>query len=141
MSRFGAAVRPASEVQDWMSISSGGSAPKAVVSGTTGSPTITNNVDCYGLGVLHTTYKFNGDGTITFSAAGPVYVYLLAGGGGGGETLGGALAGSGGGGGGQDTDAELKIMVTAEAWTVNVGAGGGAHDCAEPAHRYAISLT
>src|SRR6056297_3499937 len=96
-----------------------------VVSGTTGSPTITSNVDIGG--TLYDIYEFTGSGSITFSTGGDVD-YLLVGGGGG---SGVADSRSSGGGGAGGVLSGTKT-VSASTITVTVGAGGSSGGSAQP---------
>jgi hypothetical protein len=92
----------------------GGGTPKATVSGTTGSPTITSITG-------YTLYKWgsSGAGSITFDRAGWVRVLVVAGGGGGGgnNTAYGGAAGSG-------AVQEAWIYVTPGTYNLQVGAAG-----------------
>ena len=90
---------------------SGGSAP-AVISSTTGSPTITTDSTA-------TYYKFTGSGTMVVGTGGAVEVLVVAGGGGGGSTTFGNPGG--GGAGGMCT---FPMTVTAGTIQITVGAGG-----------------
>lgn len=95
-------------------------APKATVTGTTGSPTI-DTVSRAG----KTIYKFTGSGSITIGQAGTCEVFL-AGGGGAGNFAGpvvGSTAPSGGAGGYLYT---VDAFLPAATLTVTVGAGGAA---------------
>ena len=87
---------------------SGGSAP-AVISGTTGSPTITTDAGA-------TVYKFTGDGTFTVGTAGVARVLLV----GAGSGAYGSAGLGGGAGGMQDVSA---LYLPAGTYTVKVGAG------------------
>jgi len=95
----------------------GGSAAKATVTSTTGSPTITTvgGKSCY---------KFTGSGTIVIGTAGFVSCRVLAGGGG------GRGSGHGGGGGAGGDSASpggiLNIFLAVGTYTVSIGAGGAA---------------
>jgi len=99
----------------------------AVVSGTTGSPTV-GTVSSGG--TTYNVYSFTGSGSITFSEAGFID-YLIIGGGGGGGRAGGAGGGAGGyrnnmvgeltGG---SAVAEPALYVIAGTATVTVGGGG-----------------
>lgn len=84
-----------------------------VVSGTTGSPTITSDAN-------YDYYLFNNSGSITFSHAGLLDAELLGGGGGGG---GGNYSAGGGGGAGALVFA-TGLAVSAQAYAVTVGSGG-----------------
>jgi hypothetical protein len=94
----------------------GGGLPKASVSSTTGSPTITS-------AGAKTIYKFTGDGSITIGGAGGACDLLLAGGGGGGGrlTVAGYYGGSGGGGGYQYFSG---ISLAPGTYNIKIGAGG-----------------
>jgi hypothetical protein len=96
---------------------SGGSAP-AVISSTTGSPTITTDGTA-------TVYTFTGDGTIVVGTAGVIDLLLIGGGGGGGSNQGG------GGGGGGRLYLEDFLLSTGTA-TVRIGAGGAATVAGSP---------
>ena len=96
----------------------GQSAP-AVVSATTGSPTlgtVVSGADTF------ITYSYTGDGSITFSDAGLVDVLVLSGGGGGGGGSNANQAGGGGGAGGFLRSP--TVLVSAGTVTIDVGAGG-----------------
>jgi hypothetical protein len=92
-------------VDDWGNVSNvvtsaeftTAAASGAVVSGTTGSPTITPSYD--NDGTIGTLYDFAADGTITFSTGGEVEYAMVGGGAPGGMTGGAARAGGGGGAG------------------------------------------
>lgn len=88
--------------------SSGGSAP-AVISSTTGSPTITTDAGA-------TVYKFTGDGTFTVGTAGVARVLVV----GAGSGAYGSSGLGGGAGGMQDVSA---LYLPAGTYTVKVGAG------------------
>jgi hypothetical protein len=94
---------------------SGGSAP-AVISSTTGSPTITTDGSA-------TVYKYTGDGTIVVGTAGIVQ-FLLVGGGGGGGTGAGSGTRSGGSGAGGGMINQTSYTLNAGTWQIKVGAGG-----------------
>ena len=98
------------------------SIPSAVVSATTGSPTlgtVTSGGDTFNV------YSYTGDGSITFSSAGTVDVLVLSGGAGGGST--GSTNNTGCGGGGAGGWVRLpNFFVGAGTATVTVGAGGAA---------------
>ena len=103
----------------WVPFASGVGA--AVVSGTTGSPTVgtvTSGGDTFDV------YSFTGDGSITFSDAGLVDVLVLSGGGGGGSTTGSNQGAGGGGAGGWVRLPDF--LVSAGTATVTVGGGGAA---------------
>ena len=84
----------------------------AVISGTTGSPTVTTDGTA-------TIYTFTGSGTLTVSAPGVVRA-RVCGGGGGGAGGSGSIGGPGGGGGHIDAD----VLLEARTYTITVGAGG-----------------
>jgi len=86
------------------------------VASYTGSPTVTNSGG-------YDIYKFTNSGIITFNASTAIKILVVAGGGGG---LGGypASAVPGGGAGGGGVVAHNSLTVTAQAYTVTVGAGG-----------------
>lgn len=90
----------------------GGGAPKAVVSGVTGSPA-TDTTTRPG----KTIYNWTGNGSITVSKAGVVEMRLVGGGGGGGFDRGG------GGSGGQDW-ISYYVWLDVGTHTVTIGAGG-----------------
>jgi hypothetical protein len=94
-----------------------------VVSGTTGSPTITPDVTFDG--VVGTTYKWTGAGSITFSEPGDVYYLVIAGGASGGETD-SAFEDVGGGGAGGMVGGYLtsRFPATVSAYAITVGLGG-----------------
>jgi hypothetical protein len=94
---------------------SGGSAP-AVISSTTGSPTITTDGTA-------TVYKYTGDGTLVVGTSGTVQVMVQGAGGGGGNA---GPGGGGGGGGLLPYEAATYVTVPAGTYTVKVGAGGAA---------------
>jgi hypothetical protein len=97
----------------WVDAVGGGSSP-AVVSGTTGSPTITSDGSA-------TVYKFTGDGSITVDRGGLCHLLLIGGGG-----FTGIGAGqnyeSGGGAGGFIEN--VSFYLPAGTHTVTIGAGG-----------------
>ena len=92
---------------------SGGSAP-AVISSTTGSPTITTDGTA-------TIYKFTGDGTLVVGTAGIATLLVVGPGGGGGD-------GGNGGGGGGGAVVPLTASLDATTYTIKVGAGAAAAD-------------
>jgi hypothetical protein len=111
LAQYKAAVITKTGTDTWTFVPfSGGSAP-AVISSTTGSPTITTAGQ-------YTYYEFTGDGTIVVGTAGTVALLVCGAGGGGG---GGFFAGGGGGGG-------LLIAETfgllVQTYTIKVPAGG-----------------
>lgn len=96
----------------WIAVKGGG-LPKATVSATTGSPTITSVTQN---GTAYTVYGWTGSGSITFSQPGVIDAFVQAGGGGAGNR-------SGAGAGGAFIG---KIAVaTGTTYTVTVGGGGG----------------
>ena len=92
----------------------GGASSPAVVSGTTGSPTITTDGSA-------TIYKFTGDGSITLSQGG-LCDYLVVGGGGYTGNGGGSTYETGGGAGGLLQSSNFYLP--AGTHTIEVGAGG-----------------
>jgi hypothetical protein len=102
---------------DWVELSTSPGA--AVVSATTGSPTITSGTVIGG--TAYDIYQFTGDGSITFSDAGFADILFVGGGAGGGRGSGGNEAGGGAGAGGY---VEETVYVSAGTATVTVGAGG-----------------
>lgn len=101
--------------------------PKAVVSATTGSPTITTDGDA-------TIYTFTGDGSITISKSGMIQALLVGGGGASISDTGGGQTSGGGAGGylamidGENTGGGLASTgqgyIPAGTHTITVGAGG-----------------
>jgi hypothetical protein len=98
----------------WVEFKSGGA---AVVSGTTGSPTIVSGTAIGGK--TYNTYTFNGAGSMIFSDEGYVDVAVIGGGGGSNSTVFALSAGGGGGG-----VLFGSTFVSAGTVTVSVGAGG-----------------
>ena len=98
----------------WVEFESG--VQPAVVSGTTGSPTL-------GTAAPYVYYGFTGNGSIIFSKPGLIDVLLVAGGGGGADGSPGDATGGGGAGG---ILLQENLYVAAGTVTVNVGAGGAA---------------
>jgi len=94
----------------------------AVVSGTTGSPTV-GTVSSGG--TVFNVYSFTGDGSITISEAGFAEVLVIGGGGGGAQADfgGGVFRGAGGGGAGAYV-ARSALFISAGTATITVGAGG-----------------
>jgi hypothetical protein len=111
LAQYKAAVITKTGTDTWTILPfSGGSAP-AVISSTTGSPTITTDGSA-------TVYTFTGDGTIVVGTEGVVEIFTAAGGGGGGY--------DGGGGGGGGGTARITQTLAAATYTVTIGAGGAA---------------
>jgi len=102
----GTCIKTATNTWSFLPFSSG-SAP-AVISSTTGSPTITTDGTA-------TIYKFTGDGTLVVGTAGIATVLTVGSGGGGGR---------GGGGGGGGSVLKNIVNLTAQTYTVKVAAGG-----------------
>ena len=92
---------------------SGGSAP-AVISSTTGSPTITTRSDS------KSVYKWSADGTVVIGTAGTVGMLVVGAGASGGKR--GSTVGGGGGGGG--VLALQDVYLAAGTYTIVVGVGG-----------------
>lgn len=106
-------VKTATNTWSYIPFSSGADA--AVVTSTTGSPTITTDGTA-------TVYKFTGDGTMVIGTAGQITVQSVGAGGGAGRDYGG-----GGGGGGNTattSSAGLAVNVPTGTLTVKIGAGG-----------------
>jgi len=105
-------IKTATNTWSYVPFSSGTAA--AVITSSTGSPTITTNGTA-------TVYTFTGDGTLVVGTAGAVRLLVCAGGGGGGYTV-NSESGAGGGAGGY---AEItSLTLEAGTWTVKVGAAG-----------------
>jgi mucin-19 len=98
---------------DWVGLSTN---PAAVVSGTTGSPTIVSGTAIDGKN--YDLYTFNGAGSMIFSDEGYVDIAVI-GGGGGSSFDAFSLAGGGGGGG------IISASAYVSAGTVTIGVGGG----------------
>jgi hypothetical protein len=105
------------------------------ISGTTGSPTITNFTES---GVTYRTYAFTGSGTITTTKAGVCEVVIIAGGGGGGSQGTGGRAAGGGGAGGYFSGA---FTLPLGASTITIGGGGAAGSTASPGVKSEIAST
>ena len=99
---------------------SGGSAP-AVISSTTGSPTITTDAGA-------SVYLFTGDGTIVVGTGGTARVCVIGAGGGGGPVISGESGGGGGGGWMSDT----TVIVTAHLDGEGRQRRSGRRQCIEP---------
>ena len=103
----GTCIKTATNTWSFLPFSSGSAA--AVISSTTGSPTITTDAGA-------TVYKFTGDGTIVVGTAGVARVLLV----GAGSGAYGSAGLGGGAGGMQDVSA---LYLPAGTYTVKVGAG------------------
>jgi hypothetical protein len=99
-------IKTATNTWSYVPFSSGADA--AVVTSTTGSPTITTDGTA-------TVYKYTGDGTMVIGTAGAVRLLVIGAGGGGGND-------GGGGAGGFVTT--TSYILAAETWTIKIGAGG-----------------
>lgn len=99
----------------WVPLSAG--LGGAVVSGTTGSPTL-GTVSSGG--TTYNVYTFTGNGSITFSERGFADILVLGGGGGGGRTQSDHAAGGAGAG----AIFNRNVVLEAGTATVTVGAGG-----------------
>ena len=110
LAQYKAAILTKTGTNTWVFLPfSGGSAP-AVISSTTGSPTITTDAGA-------SVYKYTGDGTLVVGTAGIVRILVQSGGGGGGKTY--------AGGGGAGSFEELaSVFLAAGTYDVKVGAGG-----------------
>ena len=102
----------------WVMLPFSSGTAAAVVSSTTGSPTITTDGTA-------TVYTFTGDGTIVVDTAGVIDLLMIGGGGGGGSNQGG------GGGGGGRLYLEDFLLSTGTV-TVKIGAGGAATVAGSP---------
>jgi len=111
LGQYKAAVITKTGTNTWTFLPFSGGSAAPVVSGTTGSPTITSDSN-------YNYYKFTGSGTITFGTAGQVDILVIGGGGG------GSYNGSQLNGGGAGCVRWGIFAVTASAYTVTVGAGG-----------------
>jgi hypothetical protein len=100
----------------WVMLPFSSGTAAAVVSSTTGSPTITTDGTA-------TVYKYTGDGTLVVGTSGTVRVMVQGAGGGGGNN---GPGGGGGGGGLLPYEAATYVIVPAGTYTVKVGAGGAA---------------
>jgi hypothetical protein len=100
---------------DWVEFESGIGA--AVISGTTGSPTITSGTVIGG--TAYDIYQFNGSGSITVADEGYVDVLVIGGGGG------GATAGAGAGAGGCLYLEQTFLPAATHTLTVGAGGAGG----------------
>jgi len=108
-----AVIKTATNTWSYIPFSSGADA--AVVTSTTGSPTITTDGTA-------TVYKFTGDGTLVVGTAGNVVALLVAGAGGGGTAAGaGSRGGGSGGGGGLIYE---TVALKAATYQIKIGAGG-----------------
>ena len=108
----GTCIKTATNTWSFLPFSNGG-AP-AVISSTTGSPTITTDGTA-------TIYKFTGDGTLVVGTAGIATLLIVGPGGGGGD-------GGNGGGGGGGAVVPLTASLDAATYTIKVGAGAAAGD-------------
>ena len=106
-------IKTATNTWSYIPFSSGADA--AVITSTTGSPTVTTDGTA-------TVYKFTGDGTLVVGTGGVLKALVCGGGGGAGRDIGG-----GGGGGGNTGTTDLngtELAVAAGTIQIKVGAGG-----------------
>jgi hypothetical protein len=116
LAQYKGAVLTKTGTNTWTFIPFSGGSAAAVVSSTTGSPTITTDGAA-------TVYKYTGDGTIVVGTAGLVTLLVVAGGGGGGTGAGSGTRGGGSGGAGGLVPI-ASFWLSAATHTVKVGAGG-----------------
>jgi hypothetical protein len=109
LAQYKGAVLTKTGTDTWTILPFSGGSAAAVISSTTGSPTITTDGTA-------TVYTFTGDGTIVVGTEGVVEIFTAAGGGGGGY--------DGGGGGGGGGTARITQTLAAATYTVTIGAGG-----------------
>ena len=112
LAQYKAAILTKTGTNTWVFLPFSGGSAAAVVSSTTGSPTVTTDGDT-------TVYKFIGDGTIVIGTAGLVTLMACGAGGGAGQGPGDS---GGGGGGGQLVSAAANLL--AQTYTIKVPAGG-----------------
>ncbi len=117
----GTCIKTATNTWSFLPFTSGAAA--AVVSSSTGSPTITTDGTA-------TVYKFTGDGTLVVNTAGFVKALIVAGGGRGGSPVDNDINAGGGGGGGViafvSSTVSANLFLPAGTITIKVGAGGAA---------------
>ena len=112
LAQFKGAILTKTGTDTWVFLPFSGGSAAAVISSTTGSPTITTDGTA-------TIYTFTGDGTLVVGTPGVVRVLGHGGGGG----AGGAPASGGGGGAGAALDI-ATIYLGALTHVVKIGAGG-----------------
>ena len=112
LAQYKGAILTKTGTNTWVFLPFSGGSAAAVVSSTTGSPTITTDGSA-------TVYTFTGDGTIVIGTAGVATLLAVGAGGGAGQGTGDS---GGGGGGGQVLSAAANLL--AQTYTIKVPAGG-----------------
>ena len=112
LAQYKGAILTKTGTNTWVFLPFSGGSAAAVVSSTTGSPTITTDGSA-------TVYTFTGDGTIVIGTAGVATLLAVGAGGGAGQ---GSGSSGGGGGGGQVLSAAANLL--AQTYTIKVPAGG-----------------
>ena len=112
LAQYKGAILTKTGTNTWVFLPFSGGSAAAVVSSTTGSPTITTDGTA-------TVYDWTGDGSVVLGTGGLISVLVVGGGGSGGYTIGG-----GGGGGGRIY--QQNIVLPAGTYLIKVGAGGAA---------------
>jgi hypothetical protein len=114
LAQYKGAVLTKTGTDTWTFLPFSGGSADAVISSTTGSPSITSYASG---GITYDIYDFTGSGTIVVGTPGIATVLAVAGGGG------GQINGGGGGAGGYVEQSNVFLTGT---MTVTVGAGGAA---------------